>query len=520
MRTARPLSPLLVVLFGIGAGCGDTTGPPLGEPGIQVLSGDEQSDTIQSVLPDPVIVRVLGSNGRPRAGVTVRFEANIASAGYEPRPWVWLGAVDGPGYAMQSVATTDGNGNASVRVRFGTRAGEGGMTVIVPALGFQDTVSFTIQPGARAGVRAVPVDTVAYVGGEYALRGAVVDRHENPRADPVTYDVVRGDIEIAGGTLSGRDISRGVWTVRNGTYVDTGWVTIVPQGQYAALREFRGTTDTAAVVVMNFDGTVAHQFETENWSRPGPDWSPSGDALVIESGGTWSGNDHHVVILGLNGERQRLVSTATAVTQQFTPRFSADGAWVFFTGIPLMVDDGSLPNDYGRQEIWKAKRNGEGLARVGPSATYHAGDWSPAPSPDGRYLAYLTNRVDASGGTLRIMNLETGEVNDFGAAEGSPLLATTPAWSPASLGLVAYGAQHPGIQNTGALQIVVMAADGSGKRLVTERAYRASFGWSPDARWILAQSYEHERLELIEVTTGRVLPLPFTARLAQPSWKP
>jgi hypothetical protein len=56
--------------------------------------------------------------------------------------------------------------------------------------------------------------------------------------------------------------------------------------------------------------------------------------------------------------------------------------------------------------------------------------------------------------------------------------------------------------------------------VVTGRPYRFGIDWSPDDRWIVAYADDTRRIELVEVATGRAIPLPFTENFTTPSWKP
>ena len=44
--------------------------------------------------------------------------------------------------------------------------------------------------------------------------------------------------------------------------------------------------------------------------------------------------------------------------------------------------------------------------------------------------------------------------------------------------------------------------------------------WSSDGRWIVARNAGTNRLDLIEAASGHTLPLPFTAGMGFPAWKP
>lgn len=65
-----------------------------------------------------------------------------------------------------------------------------------------------------------------------------------------------------------------------------------------------------------------------------------------------------------------------------------------------------------------------------------------------------------------------------------------------------------------------MNVDGTGLRAITAPNihYREEpLTWSPDSRWIVARS--DNGLDLIEVATGTIIPLPYARRLFAPSWK-
>ena len=78
--------------------------------GITMISGDDQSGLINTVLPDPIVVRVFDQFEQPFSGVTVHFSAN-------------------DGTVSATAVTTDANGNAQVNWTLGSLIGTNNLTV-------------------------------------------------------------------------------------------------------------------------------------------------------------------------------------------------------------------------------------------------------------------------------------------------------------------------------------------------------------------------------------------------------
>ena len=76
-------------------------------------------------------------------------------------------------------------------------------------------------------------------------------------------------------------------------------------------------------------------------------------------------------------------------------------------------------------------------------------------------------------------------------------------------------------RKAGAAQVTVSGL-GSNQRVSSApgRKYMAGLDWSPDGRWLVVRSGELPRVELIRVDTGETLPLPFSALVEEPAWRP
>lgn len=499
--------------------CGDATGPRT--PVMYVRSGADVSDTVFASLGDPLVVEIIGEHGKPVPGIVVRFQAVPLSDPHAPwwgSTWVSLGDSITRADKQFIFDTTDARGHASAYVHFGAVAGSGTMvTINAPALDVDATAAFTIQPGAPAGVTVAPSDSAMYVGQSYTLRGAVVDRWGNPRTDPVSYHAATTTAVALGaaGTISAREIGRSYVAVTAGAWRDSAWVSVVPHGRIVAARPRRFAADTALVVLMNLDGSDARHFPVLYWADPNADWAPSGTNLVMQTGGQPGEVAAHIVRFELDGATHSIVDSTLGLQGQFFPQYSTDGAWVYFAGGP--------PGLQGHTELWRVHPDGTGAARIGEPAGYYKGDTQPSPSPDGRHVVFTTSRYNCCYGlTVRVLDMTTGAIDSLGAQHGTPLPGMTPRWSPVDENLIVYGNANDNYNNVSALTLFAMRPDGSDRHAITPPnvAVRPSFDWSPDGKWIIAQSFGTDVLELIEVATGRTLPLGFTKGMEQPAWRP
>ena len=85
MRSARRAIPLIVAIAAVACGGDDLVLPEEGVPtSIVAVSGNNQSGTVRSELPDPITVRVLDTQGRPVSGQEVRFTVITGGGTVEP----------------------------------------------------------------------------------------------------------------------------------------------------------------------------------------------------------------------------------------------------------------------------------------------------------------------------------------------------------------------------------------------------------------------------------------------------
>jgi hypothetical protein len=517
-KTARIAAVLCLVFVAPACDREPTAAVP---SGIEIKSGAEVADTVFAELFHPLTVQVREGNRPVAAGTEVVFQAtSVPGAGHWPRMEAWVAPAGTRAYAPSTTVATDASGTASASVKLGTIAGDIDITVRVPALGYVAKARYTVHPGGAVAIQFSPADTAVYTGRSYSLAAGVVDRFGNLRDDPVQLSSGgQNAITLSGTIVESRQPGRARIHAVAGSLRDTAFVSVVPEGQIAAVWQRRVTGDSTALVVMDLDGSGLRRLP--DWANPKPRWSPLGPTLVIENGGWPHGTPQHFVELDLDGAARGVLPEAAALIKSLAPIYDSRGEWIYFAGAPSRLFGGTLPNDYGQTEIWRVRPDGADPHRVGPTATYYDSDTDPSPSPDGRRLAYVTDRDCCGGLSLRILDVATGAVDSLGAQFYQRILAESPRWSPTDDDLIAFGTPHPTKANIYALQIFVIHADGTGRRLVTPpaAAYRPQFDWSPDGAWIIAQNFDTDRLDLIEVATGETLPLPFTARMGHPTWR-
>lgn len=477
---------------------------PRPDPGLHFVAGQPGTDSIEAVLPD-LVVEVRDARGRVAPGVVVTFTVPeedlprlaVSRSGVA---WRWHEATD----------TSDVNGRASARVAFGIHTGAGRVAVAAPSLGFQDTARYTVQPGALARIRLSPADSVVYVGNSYTLGAAAVDRHGNPRADAVTLAAGGQKISVAGGAVRGESVGRAFVVAAAGARQDTAWVSVVPRGVLTATQGYYYRPDgtlvaAGGIVTMNLDGSEFRELRAgTGTSAPmlrgtTPAWSPDGSEISFHS------SDERLVATDLAGGVRVVREGDIRLTSGWPALYSRDGAWIYFVrGRP-----GEL------HSIWRMRPDGTGAEQASQTL-----DWgiesAPSPAPDGRRLAYQTNRVtnDPINFTLRVIDVPTGTVTRLDVAGRSPRWSPTGEW-------IAYLARDPGTLH-------VMRPDGSGIRQVGNGVGAHDvFSWSPDGQWLLTSGNQplpgaphHIGLFLVHVTTGEVLPLTFRRDYMYPDWRP
>jgi dipeptidyl aminopeptidase/acylaminoacyl peptidase len=178
---------------------------------------------------------------------------------------------------------------------------------------------------------------------------------------------------------------------------------------------------------------------------------------------------------------------------------SPDGAWVLYTVRQWEASSREPDRRELRSHVWRVSANGEGVAR--PLTFDEAGATSPAWSPDGRYVSFLSRRGDGEErrAQIWIMRTDGGEairLTDVKDREG----VMSYAWSPDGT-RIAYVAREPETADAEARNKrgddrrvyegdfrmshvwVVDVASQTAKRVTEGSAFaiRGDVSWAPDA---------------------------------------
>ena len=482
-------------------GCTDGVEPGEGLH-LTIISGGSGSDTIDVLLPEPLVVEVRSPDGGLAPGVEVIFRAFGSGPDSTWRIPVHMRRPLG-GYTAVLHDTSDSAGRVSVPVVFGWAAVEGKIVITAPALNAQAIARYTTRPGRPASMVFSPADTPVVVGRSYQIEASAADRYSNPLADSPTFTRLSGPIEVAAdGTVRGTAIGRGEVSVQIGTLVRSALTSVVPDVTIAIrdMGRFVGDTVGFATVVLDGSshrwiaaiGVAPSSYAPSN--DPAPRWIPGSRELVYQR---IVNNELRTFVGDSTGAARRLIEASYGVRWEYDPDVTADGAWVYFDGLETT----------GAHAIFRVPIAGGIPERVTPSSHANEFRW-PSLSPDGTRLAY------SSGFTPYVLDLRTGVATQLSPNRGAGTI-----WSPTGEWIL-YTETYSHAGYSGALHIV--RPDGTDDRIIGDGAYYAGGTWSPDGRYAIAtrSTPSPSGMQLIDITSGMRLPLVYGRAWFGPAWRP
>jgi TolB protein len=149
-------------------------------------------------------------------------------------------------------------------------------------------------------------------------------------------------------------------------------------------------------------------------------WSPDGSTLAYcaERNGLFD-----VYVIPVTGGVERRLTDAPGLDDG--PDYSPDGRYIYFNSIRT-----------GQMKIWRMKSDGSEQTQITPDDEY--GDWFAHPSPDGRWLIYVSFDKMVDGHppnkdvVLRLMPASGGEPKTIAVLFGGQGTMNVPSWSPDS----------------------------------------------------------------------------------------
>ena len=156
-------------------------------------------------------------------------------------------------------------------------------------------------------------------------------------------------------------------------------------------------------------------------------WSPDGKTLAYcaERNGEFD-----IYTISVNGGEETRLTTTPGLDDG--PDYSPDGKYIYFNS-----------ERTGTMQIWKMKTDGSEQVQI---TNDEFNNWFAHPSPDGKWIVFLSYEKDVKGHPpnkdvmLRLMSVETGEIQVLAKLFGGQGTINVPSWSPDSnqLAFVSY----------------------------------------------------------------------------------
>ena len=153
-------------------------------------------------------------------------------------------------------------------------------------------------------------------------------------------------------------------------------------------------------------------------------WSPDGGTLAYcaERNGNYD-----IYTIPVDGGEERRLTTSNGLDDG--PDYSPDGKYIYFNS-----------ERTGTIQIWRMKTDGSAQEQI---TTDELNDWFAHPSPDGKWIVYVTFGTDVPANShpankdvmLRLLNLETKEIQVMAKLFGGQGTINVPSWSPDSMRL-------------------------------------------------------------------------------------
>jgi TolB protein len=150
-------------------------------------------------------------------------------------------------------------------------------------------------------------------------------------------------------------------------------------------------------------------------------WSPDGRMLAYV--GRHEADDFDIYVVPVEGGASRRLTSSPGLDDG--PDYTPDGQWIYFNS-----------ERTGVMRLWRMRPDGSGQEQVTFDDAY--ADWFPHPSPDGRWLVWLSYAADVTGHppykdvALRIMPLAGGRPRVLTRLFGGQGTINVPSWSPDS----------------------------------------------------------------------------------------
>ncbi len=261
---------------------------------------------------------------------------------------------------------------------------------------------------------------------------------------------------------------------------------LAPGGGRIAFRSNRDGNDE--IYVMNADGSgqtnLTNHFAYDDY----PSWLPDGRHIAFLSDRKYDFPRFGSYIMNTDGSGVSLLMSHSNHDEMESMTWSPDGKRIAFESSRDDSDSNCMAaSGECNTEIYVMNAGGSGLIRL---TDHPARDIDPTWSPDGRWIAFASNREAAF--DIYMVSVDGGEITRLTA--NSDIFQTSPAWSPDGA-LIAVEA------NTGRDQgiFLIRTDGGAGARLTKNPDFDIDPAWSPDGKRIAFASKREGNFEIYAI---------------------
>ena len=264
------------------------------------------------------------------------------------------------------------------------------------------------------------------------------------------------------------------------------------------------------IFTMQPDGTDVVQLTHNTDFDFDPEWSPDGRKIAFESD---RDQFSEIFVMKADGTKQTKITTNPDFSFDRSPTFSPDGDKIAFESNRVAGE--GVDNPEADVEIFVQNLDGTDLEQLTHNGTREF-DRQPDFSPDGKKIAFVSNRQDDLPGIYTMNADGTGERR---RSRGPATVFESPSWSPKG-GRISFMSNQGGPD-----EIYKMRRDGSGQRRLTDNGAPrdASPVFSPEGGRIAFNSNRDGNFEVYVVNRSGTEPLNLTDDPAgdfTPDWQP
>lgn len=264
-----------------------------------------------------------------------------------------------------------------------------------------------------------------------------------------------------------------------------------------------GGEEVQELWVVDYDGENLRRLTDHRSIILSPNWSPDGRRIAFSSFKT---GDQRIWELDLVTGEERMIEV-NRPGQHMTPAYSPDGSTLAFA---------ILGGDRSGIFTWNLERNC-------CLAYLQGGRWndlSPTWSPDGRRIAFNSNRLGTATPQIYVMSAQGGEPDLISPFRfGQPGYFTSPDWSPDGSRVAFHGRIERGRYH---ILVADLQARGSRVAQLTFEGNNEDPSWGPDGRHIafVGERAFGQGIFIVDTVTGRIRPVLLGVRARVPQWSP